>query len=71
MRPWGTDISSGYLEAKTQEKVCFKVGPKFGEYADHLLIIYKAVCGLQSSGLRFQELLISELGKLGFKPSHY
>ena len=35
----------------------------------HLLIIFKALCGLKSSGKRFHELLLTCLRELGFKSS--
>lgn len=47
MEAYATDIGSAYLEATTQEKVCIKAGPEFGEQARHLLIIYKALYGLR------------------------
>ena len=69
MEAYATDIGSAYLEATTQEKVCIKAGPEFGEQAGHLLIIYKALYGLRSSGKEFGDLLASCLKDLGFKPS--
>ena len=41
---YATDIENAYLEATTQEKVCVKAGPEFGNRAGHLLIIHKALC---------------------------
>jgi len=64
-----TDIGNAYLEATTKEKVCIKAGPEFGPLEGHLLIIFKALYGLRSSGLRFSELLAACLKELGFKPS--
>jgi hypothetical protein len=50
---WATDIDNTYLEAKTNEKVCIIAGPaEFGDLEGHLLIIYKTLYGLRSSGLR-------------------
>ena len=57
MEAFATDIGNAYLEAKTQEKVCIKAGPEFGELEGHLLIIYKALYGLRSSGKVFGDLL--------------
>ena len=52
---WATDIGNAYLEAKTKERVCFKAGPEFGELEGHILVIFKALYGLRSSGLRWHE----------------
>ena len=46
------DVSSAYLEAYTQEKVCFIAGPEFGPLEGHLLIIVCALYGLHTSGVR-------------------
>ena len=69
MVPWATDIGNAYLEAKTTEKVCIRAGPEFGELEGHLLIIYKALYGLRSSGKLFGQLLQECLKELGFEPS--
>jgi len=52
---WTTHICNAYLEAKTQEKVYIIVGPKFGELEGHMLIIFKALYGLRTSGLCWHE----------------
>ena len=70
MEAYATDIGLVYLEATTQEKVCINAGPEFGEQAGHLLIIYKALYGLRSSGKELGDLLASCLKDLGFKPSY-
>ena len=44
-------------------------GPEFGPMAGQLLIIYKALYGLCSSGKGFGELLAACLKELGFTPS--
>ena len=36
------DVSFAYLEAYTQEKVCFIAGPEFGPLEGHLLVIVRA-----------------------------
>jgi hypothetical protein len=66
MEAYATDIGNAYLEALTQEKVCIKAGPEFGEREGHLLIIYKALYGLRSSGKEFGDLLATCLKELGF-----
>ena len=69
MVPYATDIGNAYLEATTQEKVCVCNGEEFGDRKGHLLIIYKALYGLRSSGKEFGDLLADCLIQLGFKPS--
>ena len=67
MEAYATDIGNAYLEAYTSEKVVIRAGKEFGDQEGHLLIISKALYGLISSGLRFNELLGKCLTKLGFK----
>ena len=69
MEAYATDIGNAYLEAITKEKVCIRAGPEFGDKEGHLLIIYKALYGLRSSGKEFGDLLASCLKELGFFPS--
>jgi hypothetical protein len=52
------DVSSAYLEAYTQEKVCFIAGPKFGPLQGHLLVIDN---GLRNSGARWHDRLADVL----------
>jgi hypothetical protein len=66
---WATDIGNAYLEAKTAEKVCVIAGPEFGPLQGHLLVIYKALYGLRSSGLRWHEKFAQTLRDMGFVPS--
>src|SRR5687768_16928081 len=47
LKVWGTDIDSTYLEAHTSEKVYIRAGPEFGQMADHLILIHKALYGLR------------------------
>mmetsp|Transcript_13186 Transcript_13186/g.23919 ORF Transcript_13186/g.23919 Transcript_13186/m.23919 type:complete len:235 (-) Transcript_13186:1278-1982(-) len=49
---WATDIGNAYLEALTLESVFIVAGPEFGEREGHTLVIYKALYGLRTSGLR-------------------
>jgi Reverse transcriptase (RNA-dependent DNA polymerase) len=49
------DVSSAYLEAFTQEKVCFLAGPEFGPLEEHLLVIVRALYGLRTSGARWHD----------------
>lgn len=65
---WATDIGNAYLEAKTSEKVYIIAGAEFGELQDHVLIIYKALYGLRSSGARWHERFADCLREMGFQP---
>jgi Reverse transcriptase (RNA-dependent DNA polymerase) len=47
---WATGIGNAYLEAFTSEKVFIIAGPEFGEREGHILIISRALYGLQSIG---------------------
>ena len=69
MELWATNIGNVYLEALTSEKVCIRAGPEFGDLKGHLLIIYKALYGLKTSGKAFGQLLQEYLLKLEFVPS--
>ena len=66
---WSTDIGNAYLEAKMKEKVYIIAGPEFGELEGHTLIIFKALYGLKSSGLRWHEKFSDTLCDLGFQLS--
>jgi hypothetical protein len=44
-------------------------GPKFGEREGHALVIFKALCGLRTSGLRWHERFADCLQRIGFEPS--
>ena len=48
---WAADIANAYLEAKTKEKLYVVAGPELEELEGHILVIYKALYGLKSSGL--------------------
>ena len=69
MDAYATDIGNAYLEAYTTEKLVIRAGKEFGDLENHLLIVSKSLYGLRSSGLQFNELLSTCLGKLGFEQS--
>jgi hypothetical protein len=48
------DIGTAYHEAYTSEKEYIISGPEFGDHEGHILIISRALCGLQSSGDRWR-----------------
>jgi hypothetical protein len=63
-----TDIGNTYLEAKTSELLFIVAGPEFGDLEGHMLVIYKALYGLHSSGLRWHECFSACLRDMGFFP---
>ncbi len=65
---WSTDISSAYLEAYTNEKVCILAGPEFGPLVGHRLIIDKALYGLRTSGQRWYDRFAACMREEGFFP---
>jgi hypothetical protein len=68
LQTWDTGIGNAYLEAKTNEKVYIIAGPEFGDLEGHLLIIYKALYGLRSSGLCWHTRFSIVLRTEGFVP---
>ena len=66
---WSTDIGNAYLEAETKENVYIIGGPEFGELEGHTLVIFKALYGLRSSGLRWHERFADTLRDMHFFPS--
>jgi hypothetical protein len=62
------DVSSAYLEAYTQEKVCFKAGPEFGPLEGHLLVIDRALYGLRTSGACWHDRFADTLREIGYSP---
>jgi hypothetical protein len=65
---WATNIGNAYLEARTSELLFIVAGPEFGGLEGHMLVIYKALYGLHSSGLRWHERFSACLGDMGFSP---
>ena len=65
---WGADIGNAYLEAKTKEKLYVVTGPEFEELEGHILVIYKALYGLKSSGLRWSQKIHDFMLDMGFSP---
>ena len=57
MEAWGTDISSTYLEVFTKEKLFVKAGPEFIDQEGHILLVEKALYGLLTSGVWWNERL--------------
>jgi hypothetical protein len=63
-----TNIGIAYLEAKMSELLFIVAGPEFGDLEGHMLIIYKELYGLCSSGLRWHERFSPCLRDMGFFP---
>jgi hypothetical protein len=66
LETWATGIGHAYLEAETSENVFIIAGPEFGELEGHTLVIFKALYGLRSSGLRWSEKFSLCLQDMGF-----
>jgi Reverse transcriptase (RNA-dependent DNA polymerase) len=62
------DVSYAYLEAYTQEKVCFISGPEFGPIEGHLLVIVRALYGLRASDARWHDRYSDVMRILDFFP---
>jgi hypothetical protein len=65
---WATDIGNAYLEAKTSELLFIVAGPEFGDLVGHMLVIYKVLYRLCSSGLHWHECFSACLRDMGFFP---
>ena len=63
------DINSAYIQAYTKEKVYTIAGPEFGELQGSLLLVDKALYGLQGSGNAWHRKLSDDLHDMGFRPS--
>ena len=69
LETWATNIGNAYLEAETKERVYIHAGPEFGDREGHTLVIFKALYGLRTSGLRWHERFADCLRDMGFYPS--
>ena len=63
------DIANAYLNAPCAEKLWTLAGPEFGEDAGAVMILKKAVYGLQSAGNSWRSTLHSTLEALELVPS--
>jgi hypothetical protein len=66
---WGVDVGNAYLEATTKEKLYILGGPEFGSLEGHSLVIDRALYGLRSSGLCWNQRFSDVLRSMGFTPS--
>jgi hypothetical protein len=62
------DVFFTYLEAYTQEKVCFRASPEFGPLEGHLLVMVCALYGLCTSGAPWHGQLAEFLQSMNFYP---
>ena len=69
MKVWGADIGNAYLEPTTKEKLYIVAGPEFEELQGCILVIHKALYGLECSGLRWSQRIHDIMLQLSFKPS--
>ena len=69
METWAADVGNAYLEAKTSERVYIIAGPEFGEREGHIMVIFKALYGLRSSGKMWSQRFSDCLREMGFVPS--
>jgi len=66
---WVTDVGNVYLKAETKERIYIIAGPEFGDLEGHILIILKkALYGLQSFGKQWHERFADCLRAEGFVP---
>jgi Reverse transcriptase (RNA-dependent DNA polymerase) len=65
---WTTDIGNAQLKATTSKKVYIIAGSEFGDQKGHVLVINKALYGLQTLGKCWHEQLANCLRDLGFQP---
>ena len=63
------DVTSAYIQAFTIERVYTIAGPEFGPLEGCLMIISKALYGLQGSGKAWHSKFADDLYDLGFVPS--
>ena len=68
MKVWGADIGNAYLEATTKQKLYIVVGPEFEELRGHILVINKALYGLNSSSLRWSHRIHDIMLQLNYRP---
>jgi hypothetical protein len=68
LRVEAADIGNAWLEACTKEKLCVVAGPEFGDQQGNIMVIVKALCGLRTSGARFQEKFADTLQAMNFFP---
>ena len=56
---WGADNGNAYLAAVTEEKLYIVAGTEFEDLEGYILTFSKTLCGLESSGKRWAEALMT------------
>ena len=64
----GYDIQNAYLTSKCREKIYIIAGPEFGTDSGKIMIIFRVLYGLKSSGATFHALLAETLHDIGYVP---
>ena len=65
------DVGNAFVTAPCLEKVYSRAGPEFGEQQDTVMILVKALYGLQSSSRAFRGHFADFLKSLGFHSCRY
>ena len=65
------DVGNAYLESYAREKCCFVAGPEFKAYGHegHMMLIDKALYGMETSGISYHNLFAQVMLSMGFWPS--
>ena len=63
------DVTNAYLNAPCTERLWTEAGPEFGSDKGSVMILKKAVYGLQSAGSSWHHTLAKMLEEIGFVPS--
>ena len=63
------DVTNAYLNAPCTERLWTEAGPEFGSDKGSVMILKKAVYGLQSAGSSWHHTLAKTLEEIGFVPS--
>ena len=64
----GADVRNAYLKAKTKEKLYVVAGLELEELECHILVIYKALYRLKTSGLGWAQRIHDIMLDMGFSP---
>jgi len=65
----GCDVSNAYLNAPCKEKIWVRAGKEFGSEEGCVMLIRRALYGLQTSGFSWRTVLSQTLMDMGYKPS--
>jgi hypothetical protein len=65
----GCDVSNAYLNAPCLEKIWVHTGPEFGGDEGAVIIVWKALYGLKSSGFSWKKTLVQNPMEMGYSSS--